>query len=128
MAVVREPMEITLIPNTRMNKMIVNGIHNGYEIQAVEGYVLHDNRIDSTDYDELDNATIIPRFKLGSTTVPASYDFDNVTNGTFTYTDENGMTVSIPVEMVGMYEFYTLPVDVVPTDQTCEVEIKPEVM
>lgn len=124
MAVIREPMETTLIPNTTMNKMIVNGVHNGYEIQAVNGYVLHDNRINGLD--DFDN--VVPRFKYGATTVPVSYDFDNVTNGAFTYTDENGMDVTVPVEMIGEYEFYTLPVSVVPEDQTCEVESKPEVM
>lgn len=102
------------IPNTTMLEKLRDGVLYKYAIQAANGYVLHDNRIDWLD--EEDNT--IPRFKFGSTAVPVSYDFDNVTNGTFTYADENGMEVIIPVEMIGEYEFYTLPASVVPENQT----------
>ena len=111
MAVVREPMETTLIPNTRMNKMIVNGVHNGYEIQAINGYVLHDGRNDEPIFDpEIleETGDVIPHFKTDATTVPVSYDFDNVTNGVYTYTDESGAKINVPVEKVGMYEFSTV--------------------
>lgn len=118
-------MATPLIENTVMHRGYdENGVQKRFKIQAVEGYVLHDNRIDRTD--DYDN--VIPRFKFGDTTVVASYDFDTVTNGTFAYTDENGMEVTIPVEMIGMYEFYTLSADIVPEDQTCGNDNDHEVM
>lgn len=113
------------IENATMRELLNNGVLYKYRIQAVDGYVLHDNRVD---VEELDPETleptgnIIPWFKFGSTSVPLTYDFDNVTEGTYTYTDENGMSVTIPVSKIGMYEFYTLPASIVPTNQICEVE------
>ena len=119
MAYSYEDVVPSLIPNTTMQKRInSSGVHTTYVIQAVGGYVLHDNRIDGLDEDD----NVIPRFKLGATTVPATYDFDNVVPGTFAYTDENGMVVSVPVDMIGIYAFYTLPIDVVPENQTCDID------
>lgn len=110
------------IANATMQELLRDGEVYRYSIKAIDGYVLHDNRIDieETDPNTLESTgNIIPWFKLDSTTVPKNYDFENVTAGTYTYTDENGMTVTIPVSMIGMYEFYTLPDDIVPTSQTC---------
>jgi hypothetical protein len=110
------------IPNATMLEKLRDGSLYAYSIEAVDGYVLHDSRVDEEEFDhELMQPTgnIIPRFKLGSTTVPASYDFTATTNGTYTYTDENNMEVTIPVVKIGMYEFYTLPENIVPTNQTC---------
>jgi hypothetical protein len=120
-AVTYEDM-ISLIPNATMQKVYVYDNHTQYKIEAVDGYVLHDSRIDEEEFDHetmQPTGNIIPRFKLGSTTVPASYDFTATTNGTYTYTDENNMEVTIPVVKIGMYEFYTLPENIVPTNQTC---------
>lgn len=101
-----------LIPNTVTQKMLWDGVQQYYKIQAADGYALHDSRVDTEgfDPDTLEpTGEIIPTFKFGSTTVPVSYDFNNVTRGTYTYTDENGMTADVPVEKVGMYALYTLP-------------------
>lgn len=109
------------IDNTTVEKGFNNdGVFKLYRIQAVEGYVLHDNRVDVPSLDDEGNETgeIEQWFKTGSTTVSASCDFTVRTNGTYTYTDENGTEVTVPVEMIGEYEFYTLPSNVVPSTQT----------
>lgn len=113
MTITYEEVTPALIPNTTMQKMLTDGVHKTYRIQAVKGYVLHDNRID----DIAPEGNVVLNFKTGSTTVSASYDFTVVTNGTFTYTDENGVRQSIIVQKIGEYEFYTLPEDVVPSNQ-----------
>lgn len=131
MAWTYETVTPTLVPNTVTQKKLLDGVFKIYEIKPNEGYVLHDKRID---LDELDPNTgmptgnIIPWFKISSTTVSKNYDFDNVTAGTYTYTDENGMPVTIPVSMIGEYEFYTLPERIVPTSQTCGGDLDHEVM
>lgn len=104
----------SLIPNATMQVVLRDGELFAYSIQAEEGYVLHDNRIDVPVLDEEtleETGEIIPWFKTGSTTVPANYDFDNVTSGTYTYSDENGMTVNVSVQKIGMYEFYTVEIE-----------------
>ena len=101
MALIKEPLATPLIANTNMSKMISNGVHNGYEIQAINGYVLHDKRVD---YEDLDGNTILS-YKVGTTTVGISYDFDNVVQG---------VDCGVSVQKVGMYEFYAIPRELVP--------------
>ena len=97
----REPMENSLIANTTMSRIISNGIHNGYEIQAIDGYVLHDNRVD---YENMDGEMVLS-YKTGSTTVGINYDFTNVVEG---------VDCGISVLKVGMFEFYAIPRDLIP--------------
>lgn len=131
MAYTYEEVIPTPIANAKVERMLKDGVQTTFRIQANSGYVLHDSRIDYPECDDLGMPTgaIIPWFKLGSTTVNKNYDFTDITNGTYTYTDENGMTVTVPVEKIGEYEFYTLPVDIVPTSQTMGgTTTDPEVM
>ena len=97
----------SFIPNATMQEVLRDGVLYNYSIQAVEGYVLHDKRIDDVETDK-----VLARFKEGSTTVRSDYNFADATNGVLAYTDKNGTDVTIPVETIGMYEFYTLPVGV----------------
>lgn len=110
MATVYEEIIPTLITNAKVEKIIFNDVHNGYRIQANDGYVLHDSRIDEYEYDMMGNPVGNPilRFKLGSTTVNKNYDFTDVVNGTYTYTDENGMEITLNVEKIGEYDFYSI--------------------
>lgn len=125
MIFVYEDVRPTLIPNTIIQKRLRDGVDYQYWIEAVDGYVLHDKRIDEPVYDDFGNETeeIMPWFKIGVTTVAANYDFDNITNGTYTYVDENNMTVTIDVLKVGMNEFYAIPNSIVPNCQICNNEI-----
>lgn len=101
----------SFIPNATMQEVLRDGDLFAYSIQAKEGYVLHDSRIDEPIFDEetLEHTgEIMLGFKVGSTTVPANYDFGNVEKGTYVYTDSTGEIVEVEVEKVGMYKFYTL--------------------
>lgn len=95
MAIVREDLNPTLIENTVMQKVYYDGVHRQYTIEAIDGYVLHDKRLDwyDTDPDTYEDV-----FKLGYTgatkSVAANYDFD-----------------------ANPYELYAVPVDSVPADQ-----------
>lgn len=118
MAYTYEDVVPTLIENTTMKKRLLNGVHKTYVIKAVDGYALHDKRVDDVFVDqETGTETIVPTFKIGETTVAASYDFSVVTQGAYTYADENENDVTIPVSMIGANEFYTVPVDLVPESQ-----------
>lgn len=116
MGLIREPMENSLVANTTMNRMISNGIHNGYEIQAIDGYVLHDKRVD---YENMDGDTVLS-YKTGSTTVGVDYDFENVVAG---------VDCGVSVLKVGMFEFYAIPIALIPDadNQILDNDIKAEV-
>lgn len=119
------------IPNASILEKLKDGSLYAYSIEAEDGYVLHDNRIDEEEFDlETTRPTgnLIPRFKTGSTTVSVSYDFKTTTNGTYTYTDENNMEATVPVVKIGVYEFYTLPEDIVPINQICGGDIDYEII
>lgn len=78
MAVVREDLIPTLIPNTSMQKIIVNGVHTQYGIKANEGYVLHDNSLDEEEINEETyepTGNIILGFYRGTRTVNYNYNF-----------------------------------------------------
>jgi len=65
--------------NTTMQKFLIDGVHKQYVIQAIDGYVLHDNRLD---YNDLNPDTMEETLKLGYTgeTVSCRYDYDFTAN------------------------------------------------
>lgn len=66
----------TLIENTTMYKKYIDGIHKGYAITAIDGYVLHDNMGDWTEADEITGEEIVKKAYYGGTvTCGANYDF-----------------------------------------------------
>ena len=78
MAVIREDLIPSLIPNTSMQKIFVNGIHTQYGIKANEGYVLHDKDLDGEGFDPttgLSTDEVILGFYTGTRTVRYDYDF-----------------------------------------------------
>lgn len=78
MAVTREDVSPTLIPNTTMQKIFVDGRHTQYAIMPNDGYVLHDKDLDYyMEYDENDNGIgdMILGFYAGTTSVRYDYDF-----------------------------------------------------
>lgn len=77
--VIYEQLENTLIKNTKMEKVIINGEHKAYKIQPEEGYIIHNKFFDSTD-------TLC--YRKTQTTVSVDYDFTPIT-----LHDENGNEV-----------------------------------
>ena len=78
MAVIREDLNPTLIPNTTMQTIFVDGRHTQYGITPCDGYVLHDKSLDYyMEYDENDNGIgdVILGFYAGTRTVRYDYDF-----------------------------------------------------
>jgi hypothetical protein len=108
------------VPNTTLREVLMNGNLYVYHIQAESGYLLHDKDLDMPEYDEnlgMETGNIIPWFTGGTTSVRLDYDFTTTTQGTYTYTDDNGMEIIIPVTMIGEREFYIVPSNIVPYDQ-----------
>lgn len=87
----------SLIENTTMQKVIVNGVHRVYYITPVEGYVMHDKAYDTGVVDP-ETAAETGEFILGyrTTTASCSANYDFVANPR---------------------EFYTVPENSVPADQ-----------
>ena len=110
------------VPNTTLRERLNNGELYSYVIAPTEGYLLHDKDLDMPEYDEnlgMATGNIIPWFTGVTTNMRPDYDFTTTTQGTYyTYTDENGMEITIPVTMIGEREFYTVPSNIVPSDQT----------
>lgn len=104
MNVTREDLIPSLIENTTMQKVYLDGVHRQYSIKAVPGYVLHDSRLD---WDDTDPETYEDVFKLGFTrqekTFSASYDFET-----------------------NPFGFYAVPESEVPSDQIFGGTHKPE--
>ena len=73
----REEMSNSLIANTKMTKVFMDGIHRIYEIKANDGYVLH---VKGRDFIDIDPITGEEIYKLGYTrvtvTCSASYNFE----------------------------------------------------
>lgn len=117
MALVKEPVTPSLIPNTTMVKGILNDVHKTYEITPVDGYVLHDNRCDE---EILNPETYEPtgemlyRYATGMVSVKADYDFTVVVADTIT--DINGNTIA--VNKVGAFELFAVPASAIPENQT----------
>lgn len=112
-----EDVTPSLIPNTTMQKMFIDGVHKVYVIGAVDGYVLHDNRADEV---ILDDETLEPtgevilRYATGTKTVAASYDFNTVVPDTII--DVNGNEIA--VNKIGAFELFAVPISAVPENNT----------
>lgn len=102
----------TLIPNTTMRKMLIDGVHKGYSIQPISGYVLHTSGLDIDVYDESYTHIIGVKFGYSPSSVDvtcgANYDFT-----ARTVTDENGDTFTAYGDMA----FFARPESTVPADQ-----------
>lgn len=107
------------VPNTTLLEKLRDGVLYCYVIAPTEGYLLHDKDLDVPECDDMGMVTgnIIPWFTGGTTTVLKNYDYSVTTQGEYKYTDENGNEITIPVTMIGAREFYTVPSNVVPSDQ-----------
>lgn len=107
------------VPNTTLLEKLRDGVLYYYEIKAESGYLLHDRDLDIYDYDDDGNQTELLEtwFTGGGTSVRLDYDYTTTTQGEYKYTDENGMEITMPVTMIGEREFYTVPSNVVPSDQ-----------
>ena len=96
MASVYEDLTPTLLENTTMQKVYIDGVHKLYRITPNEGYVLHDNRYDY--YAEYyDGGIGVGDVILGYRTSTASCTVAQFNNNTF--------------------EFYAVPASSVPADQ-----------
>ncbi len=109
------------VPNTT-TKVFINssGVATQYKIIPDDGYVLHLKDEDELIYDDNYENVIgrNERYSYGGASVHISYDFTVKVADTYTYTDENGNTQTIPIERIGAQEFYTLPASVVPQNMT----------
>ena len=74
MAVTRENTT-PIYENTTMQKVFINGVHKLYEITPIDGYVLHDKRLDIVTEDEFGNQHTELWFTPSAAGVPAAYDF-----------------------------------------------------
>lgn len=105
MAITYEEVTPSIIPNTTMRKMLSNGLHRTYIIEAVDGYVLHDNEADGYDAD----LNTIIRYSSGSCSCGANYDFSTTE---MTVPDINGNMVIVTA--YGSREFFAFPANLVP--------------
>lgn len=73
--VTTEPIT-TLITNTTMEKVYVDGVHTVYYITPISGYVLHDQKRDwmETDFDTMEE-TLKLGYTRGTASCAANYDF-----------------------------------------------------
>jgi hypothetical protein len=96
MAITYEDINPSLIPNTTMQKGMLNGILRVYLITPVDGYVLHDKAWDSPVYDENGNETgeVILGYQTGMASCGFNYNWA-----------ENPR------------EFFAVPAESVPTEQ-----------
>lgn len=87
----------TLIPNTTMRKLFIDGVHRTYNITPIDGYVLHDKNRDWYDIDPetgMDSEEPTLGYTTGTATCAANYDF-----------------------AANPREFYAVPESEVPADQ-----------
>lgn len=68
-----EDLTTPLIANTTMTLCYRDGVAKIYRITPVEGYVLHDSRLDYPSFE--DETITLEGFTTGQKTIPASYDF-----------------------------------------------------
>ena len=76
-----EEVTPSIIENTTMRKVLMDGVHRLYEITPIDGYVLHDSRMDSPEYDEetmTETGITLNGYRRSTASCPATYDF--VTN------------------------------------------------
>ena len=112
--------ETSYVPNTTMKIAVTS---TGRQTQNCfypdEGYVMHKKSVDLEIYDEA-GVNVIGYTELygnAMKSVPIDYDFSVIVPDIYTYTDENGNTVNVPIEKIGAEELYTLPIDIVPQNQ-----------
>lgn len=67
----KEKVIPSLIDNTNMEKVIIEGIHKAYTINPIKGYELHDNTLD---YQSLEDEPVLG-FTQGEVSCSANYDF-----------------------------------------------------
>lgn len=114
------PHNEIFVPNTT-TKVFINSSGNAtqYKIIPNDGYVLHYKTNDIPIYDDGYENIIgyTEQYSAGGGSVHINYDFSVVVPDAYTYTDENGNTVNVPIERIGAEELYTLPIDIVQPNQ-----------
>lgn len=79
MPVIYEDITPTPVENASVKKAILNGVPSSYRIKANDGYVLHDNTLDSPVYDEItgeETGEIILGYSEGTKTCGINYDWN----------------------------------------------------
>ena len=112
-----EPMIENAVVVTRYNSS--NQV-SSYRITPNEGFVLHTKNYDFEVFDEEtleSTGEILLGFTSTYISLGANYNFSDVVPGFYTYTDENGMTVNIPINKVGRFEIFAIPASIVPENQ-----------
>jgi hypothetical protein len=127
-------MNTSAVDNADMKVRFYDGTETprGFLIYPHEGYVIHSTQYDAyaRDPETLeDTDVILPGFIPYPSFVGAEgdYDFTAVVNDVYTYTDENGIEVSIPIRKVGTKEFYCVPIGIVPDNQIYDINNPPVV-
>ena len=105
MTITYENVTPSLIPNTTMQKRFIDGVHKQYIVEAVDGYVLHDNGGDGIDL----QGNIVYRYSAQSSSCGANYDFSSTE---MTIPDINGNMVTVTA--YGSREFFAFPANLVP--------------
>ena len=108
--IIYEDVIPSMIPNTTMQKRLVDGVIRNFIIEPIDGYVLHDNGWDSPVLDENGNETgeVILGYRTYKASVGATYDFST--------TQVAAVDGSI-VTAYGPREFYAIPASLVPENQ-----------
>lgn len=105
MAYTYEDVIPSLIPNTTMQKRLLNGAHRSYVIRPIDGYVLHDSASDF----ETEQDGYVYCYASGSCTCGATYDFATTE---MTVPDINGNMVTVTA--YGTRQFFAFPTNLVP--------------
>lgn len=101
----------TLIPNTSMKKMYINGVFRTYNITPIDGYVLHDNTFDIILQDEMTGeptGEVLLGYRPSMASCGYNYDFTPVEMQT-----DDGQTVTA----YGSRKFFAKLASEVPGDQ-----------
>lgn len=106
MAYTYEDVIPSLIPNTTMQKRLLNGVHRSYVIEPIDGHVLHDADADG---ENIDTGERIYTYSSGSCSCGANYDFSTAE---ITVPDINGNTVTVTA--YGDRQFFAFPENLVP--------------
>lgn len=115
--IVREDVTPTLIPNTTMTRMLVDGAPKSYQITPIDGYILHDKARDWYDTDPetgLDYPEPTRGYTVGMASCALGYNFD-------TTVTIDGYTA------YGSREFFARPASEVPADQIFGVPTDTEI-
>ena len=111
MAYTYEDVIPSLIPNTTMQKRLLDGVHRTYIITPDEGFVMHNKSRDFLDMDPATGEYTLQKlgFSAAPATCAANYDFTPCT-----VTDFDGTTYTA---YGTVKEFFTIPRTDVPADQ-----------